>query len=394
MGAGGGHNKEVVLIRRPLALSPFVVAVLSVTVGCGDSTPTPGSVAPDAAAAEDTGEPAVDSSPGVDVGGADLEVPDLAPPPAPDAGVDGPSAYPRPEYRRLVETGYFGDGAGPAPGAELQAFEPAHPLWSDGTSKRRWVRLPAGTRIDSSEMDHWRFPIGTKVWKEFSRDGVLLETRLIERYGPGGEDYWMGAFVWTADQKDAVYLVDGAQDINGTGHDAPAAKLCGSCHRGDKGRVLGLSALQLSHDRPGPHPRAPGRDGAAVPLARNRARPTRFPVTPPPRRLSATSTPTAATATTRMAPPGRTPRWSCGFGSPSGWPPRPSCYKNLVGRRLQTWRHPTLTERVVAGDPDASGLLARMKIRGSKDQMPSLATELIDPLGIELLTRWIEALPR
>ena len=34
-------------------------------------------------------------------------------------------------------------------------------------------------------MDHWQFPVGTKVWKEFSRDGVLLETRLIERYGTG-----------------------------------------------------------------------------------------------------------------------------------------------------------------------------------------------------------------
>ena len=66
---------------------------------------------------------------------------------------------------------------------------------------------PAST---ASEMDHWQFPVGTKLWKEFSRDGVLLETRLIERYGPGREDYWMGAFVWKADGSEAVYAVDGA----------------------------------------------------------------------------------------------------------------------------------------------------------------------------------------
>ena len=44
---------------------------------------------------------------------------------------------------------------------------------------------------------------------------------------------------------------------------------------------------------------------------------------------------------------------------------------------------------MVAGDPEQSGLLARMKIRGSKDQMPSLATEIIDPAGVEAVTRWI-----
>ena len=85
-------------------------------------------------------------------------------------------------------------------------------------------------------MDHWQFPVGTKVWKEFARQGAALETRLIERYGPGPEDYWMGAFVWAPDGDDATFAEAGSADINGTTHDAPAAKCCLSCHRGEKGR--------------------------------------------------------------------------------------------------------------------------------------------------------------
>ena len=104
------------------------------------------------------------------------------------------------------------------------------------------MRLPPGTQIDTSDMDHWVFPVGTKFFKEFSLGGVLLETRLIERYGTGPEDYWMGAFVWNADGTDAVFAPDGQNDINGTMHDAPKQKDCGLCHRGDVGpraRALG-----------------------------------------------------------------------------------------------------------------------------------------------------------
>ena len=59
-------------------------------------------------------------------------------------------------------------------------------------------------------------------------------------------------------------------------------------------------------------------------------------------------------------------------------------YKSLVGQKVQYWRHPTLTTRVVAGDPAGSAVLARMMIRGSKDQMPPLATELTrSPPGVD-----------
>jgi hypothetical protein len=321
--------------------------------------------------------------------GADLPA-DARPDAAAEAGVDGPAAYPRPVYQHLEDTGYF--GAEGMPAGDLEAFEPAYALWSDGAVKRRWVRLPPGTLIDTSDMDHWQFPIGTKLWKEFARDGVPLETRLIERYGAGAEDYWMGAFVWSDDGKQATYAPDGASDVHGTTHDVPAAKLCGDCHRGDKGRVLGLSALQLSHDRPG--------------LTLDRLAERGLLTDPPPAgaHYAAPGDPTTAAALGYL-------HANCGHchnENGASWPDTQmvlrlvvaeqtaadsAVFRSLVGRKLQSWRSDTFTTRVVAGDPGASALIARMKARGSKDQMPSLATEVIDPAGIAAVEAWISSLP-
>ena len=36
----------------------------------------------------------------------------------------------------------------------------------------------------NDRQDSWRFPQGTKLWKEFTRDGVRVETRLLQKVGP------------------------------------------------------------------------------------------------------------------------------------------------------------------------------------------------------------------
>ncbi len=365
-----------------------LLSTLALSGGCGGGAEPPLGP-PDAGALDPDASP-----PEPDAAAPDREATDRAPDPQ-DAAVDGPAPYPRPAYQRLAETGFFAEG-GAAPAPDLEAFEPAYPLWSDGTSKRRWIRLPPGTRVDTTEMDHWQFPVGTKLWKEFSREGVLYETRLVERYGPGREDYWMGAFVWNMEGTDAFYAVDGTMDIHGSTHDAPAAKVCGACHRGDKGRVLGLSSLQLGQ------PAAADRPGLTLARLVERA----LLSAPPADGTSAYpvpgDAPTAAALGYLHANCGH-----CHNENGSSWPDtqmvlrlrvgeqiagESELARSVVGGKLQSYRHPTLTDRVVPGDPGRSGLLERMKIRGSKDQMPSLATEVIDPSGIEVVTRWIAGL--
>jgi hypothetical protein len=74
-------------------------------------------------------------------------------------------------------------------------------------------------------------------------------------------------------------------------------------------------------------------------------------------------------------------------------PPTSELYTTNIGEPLQYWRGGAITLRAKAGDPDASAILARMKLRGTKDQMPALATEVVDPVGVEAVRAWLAGLP-
>jgi hypothetical protein len=36
----------------------------------------------------------------------------------------------------------------------VPAYDPSLSMWADGAEKRRFIRLPPGTTIDTSDMDH------------------------------------------------------------------------------------------------------------------------------------------------------------------------------------------------------------------------------------------------
>jgi hypothetical protein len=45
--------------------------------------------------------------------------------------------------------------------------------------------------------------------------------------------------------------------------------------------------------------------------------------------------------------------------------------------------------RVAPGDPDTSGIAFRMAMRGDRKQMPPLATEHADTVGLDTVRGWI-----
>ena len=147
---------------------------------------------------------------------------------------------------RLSDTGLYDDIVTGTLASSVREFTPRFPLWSDGAEKQRFVALPEGTRIDSSDMDDWQFPEGTKLWKQFTRDGVRVETRLEQKIGPEPADWALVGYVWDQDETDAVRTEGGEPDARGTSHDVPRAADCLGCHGGRKSRVLGFSAVQLS----------------------------------------------------------------------------------------------------------------------------------------------------
>jgi hypothetical protein len=278
---------------------------------------------------------------------------------------------------RLSQTGLYKDIRNKVLAARITEFTPANVLWSDGADKLRWFQLPDGATIDSSDMDRWRLPIGTKLFKEFALGGKRLETRLIWRIADTGnreKDTLVGSFVWNDTETEAVLAREGASNIRGTEHDAPDVDTCWRCHIGEPGSALGLSALQIG-------------DVSALPLS---VQPGTTFVAPNPAlgylhancghchnpsggawsdstmvlRLSAQETNAAAT----------------------------QIVQTTVGVALTQWVDKGYSYRIVAGDPDQSAAFFRATQRTMNVQMPPLATEKTDDAGLALLRAWIESL--
>ncbi|MDF3066763.1 MAG: hypothetical protein K0R38_2364 [Polyangiaceae bacterium] len=139
---------------------------------------------------------------------------------------------------------------------DVYSYTPEFPLWSDGLEKERLVFVPGCATIDTSDMDEWKFPVGTRLWKTFAQSGVAIETRLTHRYGPGPADWLYAAYQWDplapGDASKATWTGGAVvPDANGTGHDIPGNGNCKQCHDGRKERSLGFSAIQLSHEARG-----------------------------------------------------------------------------------------------------------------------------------------------
>jgi mono/diheme cytochrome c family protein len=142
----------------------------------------------------------------------------------------------------------------------VRGFEPKYPLWADAAEKQRYVYIPKCSTIDTSDMDHWRFPVGTRFWKEFTAETklgaskVVVETRVMHKFGPGEGDWIFAAYQWDTSAPDdpaaAISVPNGVTEASGTGHDIPALGQCINCH-GTSEKVLGFGAIQLSHDTAG-----------------------------------------------------------------------------------------------------------------------------------------------
>ncbi len=169
-----------------------------------------------------------------------------------DSGIDGNPLTPD----TLAGTGLCMDAGCMTISADARPYVPAYQLWSDGATKKRWIYLPPGTQIDTSDMNYWKFPVGTKLWKEFTRDGVRVETRYIVKLAdeltpPPAITWYYVSYAWNATQDATTAVPGGVMDANGTTHDIPSRNNCRTCHdnmRGpshDRGRILGFGAMSL-----------------------------------------------------------------------------------------------------------------------------------------------------
>jgi hypothetical protein len=369
------------LRQRSRLFAALLAAMLGV-VGCGDD----GSEATDAGAGRDAA--ALDATLPTDAArdaAADASADAALDAALDDAAGQAPDAG-SPES--LADTGLYAPGSLTVLAPGVSAFTPRFQLWSDGATKNRFIYLPPGASIDTSDMDHWQFPDGTKAWKEFTRDSVRVETRLLEKR----DGVWrMLAFAWNEAQTEAVAAPDGVDNALGTEHDIPAAGKCKTCHSPLPDRLAGFSAIQLSHAEPGLTLQGLIADG----------------------KLS------AAPAGDFALPD--TAEWNtlgylhanCGqCHNPHGG----EAFDKADGMELwlttaklasvaETVSYTTtvgvatsveltgFTQRIVAGNAGTSALYERLKMaRGSDGAMPPLANELNDSAAVLQLETWIDGL--
>jgi hypothetical protein len=162
-----------------------------------------------------------------------------------DAPIDGDPNHPL----TLADTGLCTNAACTTFAANVHTYAPQYTLWSDGATKKRWIYLPPGTQIDTSDMNYWKFPVGTKLWKEFTRDGTRVETRLMMKVmanDPMPGAWFFASYAWNATQDATTEATPaGMMNANGTGHDIPTRANCRRCHENTPGRVLGFQAMSL-----------------------------------------------------------------------------------------------------------------------------------------------------
>lgn len=295
----------------------------------------------------------------------------------------------------LSRAGLYTDIEGEVLAEDTLAYTPRYGLWTDGADKRRWLQLPAGTAINNQDPDAWDFPVGARLWKEFSRDGLRIETRLLQRVGAGEGDWAMMAYLWDADQGEARAQPEGVEDAAGTAHDVPAAADCQGCHAGTAARVLGVSAVQL------PAEADPGEVDAAGLWARGQL--TTDPGPP-------VVVPGADGADTTIPDGLGYLHANCAHchnadrPAPTGarcWDPELpfdfSLRTDALGRVEDTATFQTAVGLVLLpGDPAHSYALELMRERGRvlgyEKGMPPLGTEEVDPAGVDRVERLILAL--
>ncbi len=320
-------------------------------------------------------------------------------------GTTAPQIAPLPQHLR--DTGLYANGTTQKIDARNIAFAPQYPLWSDGTTKRRWLYLPPGTAIDASDPDAWEFPIGTKLWKEF---GYVrpVETRYIERLADGS--WRFAAYVWNEQGADAVLApARGIAAVPASGapggrYAIPSRNDCLACHEGAAVPVLGVGALQLSPDRDplAPHAEAALSGHADLHVLVERGLLRKLPAAllkNPPRIEAPTQTARAALGYLHG---------NCGHCHNDSGPlanldlalqqrvadsakSAARTIESLVGHVSRYRAHGTeaATKRVVPGAKEASVLAERMVSNNPLARMPPLGVRVADAEGVALIERWI-----
>lgn len=374
------------------ASDPDLDATAPADSGTGDSGPTDSGANLDSSTDAET-DAAIDDAAtdsGTDFGDAATDA-------GPDADVDaappacsGPPGMYEDDYCQVLSDG-------------IRAYKPQYPLWSDGATKERYIFLPAGTQIDTSNPDRWSFPKATRLYKTFSWNGVRVETRVLVKTGTtAGFDSWtLISYAWSADQNSVSPAnSSGVSNALGTPLDIPSQTQCRSCHNmSGADAPIGFNAIQLNHDA----------DGVTLGTLLDESL-----------LVNGSSSTFNVSLENAVIPGDDTAKAALGYlhgncghchGGPS---PRAGqalwstvgltdlsdapIFQTAVCQCLENWKGRTnaddeqYTLRVAPSHEALSGIIGRMSRRGAGEQMPPIGTKVTDPTGLATVRAWINSL--
>jgi uncharacterized repeat protein (TIGR03806 family) len=167
---------------------------------------------------------------------------------------------------KLSEYGFFvGELRNLTPAEGVVPYGLNSALFSDYAFKKRFVKIPQGTKAIFNHDDVFTFPVGTVLIKNFyypadfarpTENIRLLETRLLIRE----ETEWKTLpYVWNDEQTEAYLDIAGKTiavrwkhdtgEIKTLDYSVPNMNQCKGCHlRGDKVMPIGPAARQLNGD--------------------------------------------------------------------------------------------------------------------------------------------------
>jgi hypothetical protein len=318
---------------------------------------------------------------------------------------DGPDGLPS----TLACTGLWGD---PNVVGFNVFYQPGMSMWADGAQVARFIHLPDGTKIDTSDMDHWVFPVGTKLWQAMSLGGRQIETRYEVKRADG--TWGRTTYVWASDDPasatdgsvpdepgNATAVTGGISNLAGTGYEVPRQSQCDLCHRGAPDGVLGFEAIGLSV---GQTPNVGMSMDALVQAGWLSA--------PPSAPLAVPGTPTEAAALgwlhancgnachnqSQGALAGSTGLWMRLSTAQLGSVRDTDAFSTAVGvaSAFQPSGHQDFL-LIKPGDSGHSAIPYRAKARddvsGPGVQMPPIGTHVPDVAGVAALDAWIDAMP-
>jgi uncharacterized repeat protein (TIGR03806 family) len=325
--------------------------------------------------------------------------------------------------RKLSKTGLFASVPDNEPAAGLIPYDLNMPFWSDFAVKDRYIALPDDKSVRFHERDKWEFPVGTVFVKTFwlhqdrgnLADPVRLETRLLV-HSPEG---WVGYTYVYNDEQTEAHLLDGSllkpvevqtrNEAVSQPYYFPSRSDCFGCHTKAEGFVLGTTTRQMNRTlryRGQRENQIALLDRLGVFSGRIEQKPENLEKFPDWRFGNFDrSEDDDWTENMHNLPPADRDAlarsWlevNCAVcHRPEGIAPHARDMRfhisldrmNLLGRRpSQGQLGPPDSLLIAPGRPRHSELIFRVGRRGPR-QMPPLASNLVDPRGLEVLRQWI-----